>query len=36
MDDEAFRRASHMVEEIARPHRFAAALERGDLPKAGP
>jgi len=35
MDDEAFRRASHVVEEIARPHRFAAALQRGDLPEAG-
>jgi galactokinase len=35
MDDEAFRRASHVVAEIARPRRFAAALQCGDLPEAG-
>ena len=35
MDDEAFRRASHVVAEIARPARFAAALGRLDLAAAG-
>ena len=35
MDDEAFRRASHVVAENRRPARFAAALERGDPAEAG-
>ena len=35
MDDVAFRRASHVVAEIARPHQFAAALGRHDLVAAG-
>jgi galactokinase len=35
MDDVAFRRASHVVEEIARPARFAAALKDLDLAAAG-
>jgi galactokinase len=35
MDDEAFRRASHVVEEIGRPARFAAALHGLDLTEAG-
>jgi galactokinase len=35
MDDVAFRRASHVVEEIARPAKFAAALRALDLAAAG-
>ena len=35
MDEEAFRRAEHVVAENRRPARFAAALERGDLAEAG-
>ena len=35
MDDEAFRRALHVVAENRRPARFAAALERGDPAEAG-
>ena len=35
MDEEAFRRASHVVAENRRPARFAAALERGDRQSAG-
>jgi galactokinase len=35
MDDEAFRRASHVVAENRRPMQFAAALEQGDLQTAG-
>jgi len=35
MDEEAYRRASHVVEEIQRPARFAAALHRHDLTGAG-
>jgi galactokinase len=35
MDDEAFRRASHVVAENRRPVRFAAALEQRDLESAG-
>ena len=35
MDEEAFRRASHVVAENRRPARFAAALERGDSADAG-
>jgi galactokinase len=35
MDDEAFRRASHVVAENRRPAQFAEALERGDLERAG-
>ena len=35
MDEVAFRRARHVVSEIARPRRFAAALGRGDLREAG-
>ena len=35
MDAEAFRRASHVVAEIARPARLAAALETGDFTAAG-
>jgi galactokinase len=35
LDDEAFRRASHVLAENARPAQFAAALDRGDLAAAG-
>ena len=35
MDDEAFRRASHVVGEIARPRAMADALAAGDLVAAG-
>ena len=35
MDDEAFRRASHVVAENRRPAQFAAALEQSDLETAG-
>jgi galactokinase len=35
MDEEAFRRASHVVAENRRPAEFAAALGRGDLETAG-
>jgi galactokinase len=35
MDDDAFRRASHVVAENRRPAQFAGALERGDLERAG-
>jgi galactokinase len=35
MDDEALRRASHVVAEIGRPTALAESLERGDLSSAG-
>jgi galactokinase len=35
MDEEAFRRASHVVAENRRPAQFAAALAAGDLTTAG-
>ena len=35
MDEVAFRRASHVVAENARPAKLAAAFARGDLPDAG-
>jgi galactokinase len=35
MDDETFRRARHVVDEIPRPRQLAAALQRGDLTAAG-
>ena len=35
MDEEAFRRASHVVAENRRPAQLAAALQRGDLRRAG-
>ena len=35
MDDEAFRRASHVVAENRRPAQFAAALQQHDLETAG-
>jgi galactokinase len=35
LDEEAFRRASHIVVENVRPSHLAAALERGDLERAG-
>jgi galactokinase len=35
MDDEAFRRASHVIAENRRPAQCAEALERGDLESAG-
>ena len=35
MDDETFRRARHVVQEIPRPRHLAAALHQGDLEAAG-
>jgi galactokinase len=35
MDEDAFRRASHVVAEIRRPAQLAAALEQGSLAAAG-
>ena len=35
MDEEAFRRASHVVAENRRPAQFAAALPQGDFERAG-
>ena len=35
MDETAYRRAGHVVPEIARPGKFAAALAAGDLATAG-
>jgi galactokinase len=35
IDDVAFRRAMHVVDEMARPHAFAAAIARGDVDAAG-
>jgi galactokinase len=35
IDDEAYRRASHVIAENRRPARFAAALEHGDPAEAG-